>query len=84
MDCPPEFRDLYVARATITGPLAMDIMKVREMLEMHRKALEEREDRAERALPGMIVPCWVIVGFYCSWDEAHAGLEWVRAWRSGS
>ena len=76
--------DLFVASATLTGPLVTDITKVGDMLQRQRRALEERESLPERTPPGGIVPAWATVGFYRTWDEAHAALEWIRAWRSGS
>jgi hypothetical protein len=81
---PPEFLDLFVARATLTGPIATDIMTVRDMLDFHRTVLEDREARAARLPEGAMVPCWGILGFYRDRDQASAALDWVRAWRAGS
>jgi hypothetical protein len=84
MNCPPEFLDLFVARATLNGPIATDIMTVREMLDFHRKILEDCEARAACLPEGTLIPCWGILGFYRDRDQASVALDWVRAWRDGS
>jgi hypothetical protein len=84
MNCPPEFLDLYIASATFTGPLTTDVRTVRETLQRHRERLEDRESIAASLRPGDVVASSAIVGFYRTYDEAAAALDWVRAWRSGS
>lgn len=84
MNCPPEIKDYYVAMATLTGPLVMDVRKLGDLVKEQRTALEGREELASRMLPGEFVAPYMIVGIYKDREQASAGLEWVRAWRAGS
>lgn len=85
---PPEFpREIgewYVARATFTGPLYVDVITIQELVEDGCEAIEGREELAERVLPGEIVPAYAVIGIYKDHASASAACSRVQAWRAGS
>jgi hypothetical protein len=84
MNFPPEIKDYYVASATLTGPLVVDVRTVADLIADNRAALEDREELAARLKPGEIVAPYMIVGIYKTHEQARVALDWVRAWRVGS
>jgi hypothetical protein len=81
---PPEIGEWYVARATLTGPLHVDVIMVQELIRGDCEAIEGREELAERMLPGEIVPPYAVIGIYKDHAGASAACSRVQAWRAGS
>ena len=79
MNCPPAISSLFVARATLSGPLATDIITTEDLLSSEREALEAREERLASLKKTEFITAFAIVGFYATYQEATVALDWVRA-----